>query len=151
MANGPALTPSGNTSFAHSSDSTVVSDDLSAPTDANKLGSSQAASSSIDANKNPGITFGTGDTCRQPTPSSSNCSASVTPASSSGGYFSASDPVLVPSNDSWITNAVGTIKREVGSQQIPVENNETIHIESKSDAGKSFAEFILVDEFYIRM
>ncbi|XP_010657491.1 GBF-interacting protein 1-like isoform X2 [Vitis vinifera] len=136
MADGPAVTTTGNTSVVHTSHSTVASDvihaDLSASTDANKLGNSP--SPSIDANKNPSIAFGTGDTCGQPTPGSSNCSASVTPASSSGGYFSASDPVLVPSHDSRISHAVGTIKREVGSQRTPVENNEITHAESRSAA-----------------
>lgn len=136
MADGPAVTTTGNTSVVHTSHSTVASDvihaDLSASTDANKLGNSP--SPSIDANKNPSIAFGTGDTCGRPTPGSSNCSASVTPASSSGGYFSASDPVLVPSHDSRISHAVGTIKREVGSQRTPVENNEITHAESRSAA-----------------
>lgn len=136
MADGPAVTTTRNTSVVHTSHSTVASDvihaDLSASTDANKLGNSP--SPSIDANKNPSIAFGTGDTCGRPTPGSSNCSASVTPASSSGGYFSASDPVLVPSHDSRISHAVGTIKREVGSQRTPVENNEITHAESRSAA-----------------
>lgn len=148
MADGPAVTTTGNTSVVHTSHSTVASDvihaDLSASTDANKLGNSP--SPFIDANKNPSIAFGTGDTCGQPTPGSSNCSASVTPASSSGGYFSASDPVLVPSHDSRISHAVGTIKREVGSQRTPVENNEITHAESRSvavaasETGSSFLQ-----------
>lgn len=154
MANGPAVTNSGNASVVHGSHSTVVSDahaDLSESIDDSKLGNSPAHLPSIDANKNPGIAFGTGDTCGQPAPSSSHCSASVTPASSSGGYFSASDPVLVPSHDSRISHAVGAIKREVGSQRTPVENDEITDADSKSSAaaGWSFVESILVEEFFI--
>ena len=150
MANGPAVTISGNSGVVDTSQSPVTSDvhaDLSESTDANKLGNSLAPLPSIDANKTPSIAFGTGDTCGQPTPSSSNCSASVTPVSSSGGYFSASDPVLVPSHDSQISHAVGTIKREVGSQRTPVENDEITDADSKSAAGWSFALSIFVDEF----
>ncbi|XP_047333989.1 GBF-interacting protein 1-like isoform X2 [Impatiens glandulifera] len=40
----------------------------------------------------------------------------------SGVYFSASDPVLVPSQDSRLPGSAGAIKREVGSQRTPVEH-----------------------------
>ncbi|XP_047335098.1 GBF-interacting protein 1-like isoform X2 [Impatiens glandulifera] len=40
-------------------------------------------------------------------------------------YFSASDPVLVPSQDSRLPGSAGAIKREVGSQRIPVEHIST--------------------------
>jgi len=46
---------------------------------------------------------------------------STTPSSASGVYDSASDPVLVPSLDSCIPGAVGTIKHEAGSQQAVLE------------------------------
>jgi len=53
--------------------------------------------------------------------SSNNHLSSPKPASGSGLYASASDPVLVPFLDSRIPGSVGTIKREVGSQRIAVE------------------------------
>ena len=53
--------------------------------------------------------------------SSNNHLSSPKPASGSGLYASASDPVLVPSLDSRIPGSVGTIKHEVGSQRIAVE------------------------------
>ncbi|KAL4185771.1 hypothetical protein AMTRI_Chr10g232330 [Amborella trichopoda] len=52
------------------------------------------------------------------------------PASVSGVYSSASDPVLLPSLDYRIPGALGTIKREVGSQRIAVDPNNAVH-ESK--------------------
>ena len=35
---------------------------------------------------------------------------------SSAAHFSSSDPVLVPSDNSWFPGAVGAIRREVGNQ-----------------------------------
>ena len=64
MANGPDVATSKINSVVHTPHSTVVSDvihgDLSASTDANKLGNSPTPS--INANKSPSIAFGTGDT-----------------------------------------------------------------------------------------
>ncbi|KAD4179033.1 hypothetical protein R6Q59_022590 [Mikania micrantha] len=60
------------------------------------------------------------------------------------GDLSASDPVLMPSQDSQLP--VGTIRRELGSQQPPVEKvNETpaeikIKTSSGSEAGSSFMQ-----------
>ncbi|WOH05827.1 hypothetical protein DCAR_0625248 [Daucus carota subsp. sativus] len=59
--------------------------------------------------------------------SSSNIPTSGTSVSSTGAYFSASDPVLVSSQDSRLLSAVGTIKREI----IP-EQTFTAPVESKS-------------------
>ncbi|KAL4598728.1 hypothetical protein ACB092_11G078200 [Castanea dentata] len=84
-----------------------------------------------DANKNTVITFGTGDSHRQPTLSSSNFSASTTSSSSSAVCFSPLDPVLVPSNDSRLPGAVGAIKREVGSNRPPGEPNAIVLAENK--------------------
>nr|XP_023891926.1 GBF-interacting protein 1-like isoform X2 [Quercus suber]POE61410.1 gbf-interacting protein 1 [Quercus suber] len=85
----------------------------------------------VDASKNSVITFGTGDSHRQPTLSSSNFSASTTSSSSSAVCFSPLDPVLVPSNDSRLPGAVGAIKREVGSNRPPGEPNAVVHAENK--------------------
>lgn len=66
---------------------------------------------SADEKKNPATTSD-----GQPTLSSSA-------STSSSVCFSSSDPVLVPSNDSRVSGAVGTIKREVGIHRAPVEPN----------------------------
>ncbi|XP_042497820.1 GBF-interacting protein 1-like [Macadamia integrifolia] len=70
----------------------------------------------------------------QPIPSSDRFLASMTPASVSGVYSSALDPVLVPSMDSRLPGVVGTIKRQVGSQRLAVEPIATISADSKSAA-----------------
>lgn len=69
----------------------------------------------------------------QPThgPPNSEQFSSMTPASVSGVYSSASDPVLLPSFDSRIPGVVGTIKREVGSQRMAVELPTAVPAESK--------------------
>ena len=89
-----------------------------------------------EANKNSVITFGTGDSHRQPTLSSSNFSALTTSSSSSAVCFSPLDPVLVPSNDSRLPGAVGAIKREVGSNRPPGEPNAVVLAENKLSAGQ---------------
>ncbi|KAK2986441.1 hypothetical protein RJ640_011879 [Escallonia rubra] len=94
-----------------------------------------------DANKKSSIAFGTGDIDDQLLPSSSNISASTTSAPSPGVCFSASDPVLVPSHDSRLPNAVGAIRREVGSQRPPVEEIPVTPSESKLIAGQNSAQF----------
>ncbi|XP_057474401.1 uncharacterized protein LOC130762662 isoform X2 [Actinidia eriantha] len=69
---------------------------------------------------NPSIEFGKGQTDEQLASSLSNNSTTETQAPSPAVYFSASDPVLVPSHDSWVPGAVGAIKCEVGSKRMPV-------------------------------
>ncbi|KAK1380789.1 hypothetical protein POM88_027533 [Heracleum sosnowskyi] len=56
-------------------------------------------------------------------------------ASSPGAYFSASDPVLVSSQDSRLLSAVGTIKCEISPEQISL-----VPVESKSVAAFSDVE-----------
>ncbi|KAF8414285.1 hypothetical protein HHK36_002287 [Tetracentron sinense] len=85
---------------------------------------------------------GIGVTHGQSTPSSDLLLASITPASVSGVYSSASDPVLVLSLDSRLSGAVGAIKREVGSQRTAVEPNATTPDESKSTSGQDFANHL---------
>ncbi|WJX63516.1 hypothetical protein P8452_48388 [Trifolium repens] len=68
--------------------------------------------------------------------------ASVTgPASSSAVHFSSSDPVLVPSDNSWFPGAVGAIRREVGSQhsfgELNVVNTAKNNLTAASETGIS--------------
>ncbi|XP_077217604.1 uncharacterized protein LOC143851971 isoform X2 [Tasmannia lanceolata] len=65
------------------------------------------------------------------TPNSGQILASMTQASVSGVYSSASDPVLVPSIDSRAPGVVGTIKREVGTHRTTVEPTNTVAAEIK--------------------
>nr|XP_010321076.1 GBF-interacting protein 1-like isoform X2 [Solanum lycopersicum] len=82
-------------------------------------------SASHDANRSPRVSVGTRDMLGQKMPNFSNSSTSLSSPPSSGAYFSASDPVLLPSHDSRPLGAVGTIRREVGSQRAPFENFPT--------------------------
>ncbi|XP_049372747.1 GBF-interacting protein 1-like isoform X1 [Solanum verrucosum] len=82
-------------------------------------------SASHDANRNPRVSVGPRDMLGQKMPNFSNSSTSLSSPPSSGAYFSASDPVLLPSHDSRPPGTVGTIRREVGSQRAPFENLPT--------------------------
>ncbi|KAI3675127.1 hypothetical protein L1987_84711 [Smallanthus sonchifolius] len=62
--------------------------------------------------------------------STNDTSASKTPAPSPGLYLSDKDPVLMPSQDSHFP--VGTIRREVGSQQTPVDQVHETPLETES-------------------
>ncbi|MCD9646128.1 hypothetical protein HAX54_035696 [Datura stramonium] len=84
-------------------------------------------SASHDANRSPRVSAGTRDMLRQKMPNISNSSTSL-----SGAYFSASDPVLLPSHDSRPPGAVGTIRREVSGQRAPFE-----HVPSNSNGSKT--------------
>lgn len=93
-------------------------------------------SASHDANRSPRVSVGTRDMLGQKMPNFSNSSTSLSSPPSSGAYFSASDPVLLPSHDSRPLGAVGTIRREVGSQRAPFENFPTNSNGSKTATGK---------------
>ncbi|KAH9318567.1 hypothetical protein KI387_020336 [Taxus chinensis] len=67
----------------------------------------------------------------QPVPGSQQYITSRITTSVSGVYSSSSDPVLVPSLDTRVSGAVGTIKREVGAQRPNVDQNTNSH-ENKS-------------------
>lgn len=56
------------------------------------------------------------------------------PASSSAVHFSSSDPVLVPSDNSWFPGAAGAIRREVGSQHSLGESNAVNSAKNKLTA-----------------
>lgn len=119
------------------SSSTAIADGptVIASESTSKLGGPVAPTPPVEANKNPTIAFGTGDTHGTLMPSSRNMSDSGPSAPPSGVYFSASDPVLVPSQESRLPSAVGAIRREVGSHQTPVGQDSVTPVERKSTAG----------------
>uniref|UniRef100_A0A5B7ACS6 GBF-interacting protein 1 N-terminal domain-containing protein n=1 Tax=Davidia involucrata TaxID=16924 RepID=A0A5B7ACS6_DAVIN len=148
ITNGPSGVASGSTSVVHaahlSAGSVINQSEEDSAIDIGKLGGPPTLPPPVDAKESPTIAFGTGDTHGQLTPSSSDSSASMTQTPLSEVYFSASDPVLFPSQDSRLPGAVGTIKREVGSQWTPVEQIPVIPAESKliaaSEVESSFME-----------
>ncbi|KAM7503796.1 hypothetical protein LguiB_002700 [Lonicera macranthoides] len=121
------------------SSSTAIADDptVIASESTSKLQDPVAPTPPIEANKNPTIAFGTGDTHGTLMPSSRNMSDSRPSAPPSGVYFSASDPVLVPSQESRVPSAVGAIRREVGSHRTPVGQDSVTPVERKSTAASS--------------
>ncbi|KAJ0111342.1 hypothetical protein Patl1_01803 [Pistacia atlantica] len=137
MANGPSVVASGGTNVLHSdlpAGTGVNQPEVSSSAAGiNKLGS---APSPVHSNKTPTIAFGTGSTQGQPAPISSSLTSSTV-------CFSSSDPVLVPSNDSWLPGAVGAIKREVGSHRTSNEPNTAAENKSSaapSEIGSSFMQ-----------
>lgn len=106
-----------------------------------KLGGPPELIHSIKTKENPSIGFGKEHSHEQLASSLSNSSIAGTQAASTGVYFSTSDPVLVPSHDSRLPGAVGAIKRQVGSQRTPVEQNSLVLSDGKSADGQDFAPF----------
>ncbi|KAI9382737.1 hypothetical protein POPTR_014G169900v4 [Populus trichocarpa] len=141
VANGPTGVVSGNSSATHASNLPTGSDQhevAPSPIGVNNVGKEV---SRIDVDNTPTIAFGTGDTCKESVPSSSNSSMSVTPASSSTVCFSLSDPVLIPSNELHPPGTVGAIKREVGIHRTVGESNAVIPSEkSASEIGLPFMQ-----------
>lgn len=88
-----------------------------------------SASPSDNSNKVATVTSGTGSSL-----SSSNHSG-LGPASSAAAYFSSSDPVLVPSDNSWFPGAVSAIRREVGNQPSLGEINAVNSVKNKLTTG----------------
>ncbi|XP_043691880.1 GBF-interacting protein 1-like isoform X2 [Telopea speciosissima] len=130
VANGPSTVATG--SCSHGRASQLPTPEEGSGFDAVHLGSGPPHPN-VNAKSNvpspaPGVSRG------QPTPSSDRFLASMTPASVSGVYSSALDPVLVPSMDSRLPGVVGTIKRQVGSQRMAVEPNAIISADSTSTA-----------------
>lgn len=72
----------------------------------------------------------------QPMLSSQQFVTSMISTSVSGVYSSSSDPVLVPSLDTRVSGAVGTIKREVGAQRLNADQTTSSH-DSKSSLSNS--------------
>ncbi|KAF8409763.1 hypothetical protein HHK36_005842 [Tetracentron sinense] len=159
IANGPASVAYGSSSHGHTSQlpvgSGINAPEESSDIDVNKLGSAPPPPPPPPSNvKNtPNPASGIRVTHKQPTgptPSSDHFLTSMAPASVSGVYTSASDPVLVPPLDSWLSCAVGTIKHEVGSQRTTVESNATMPAESKSTANKNFPNFLQLNKIVSR-
>ncbi|KAA8524895.1 hypothetical protein F0562_011318 [Nyssa sinensis] len=144
ITNGPSGVAFGSTSVVHaahlSAGNVINQSEEDSAVNISKLGGPQPLPPPVDAKESPTIGFETGDTHGLLTPSSSDSSTSMTSASSSGVYFSASDPLLLPSQDLRLPGDVGTIKREVGSHQIPVEQISPIPAEIKSTAASSEVE-----------
>ena len=125
MANGPTGVVSGNSSANNASNLPTGSNKNEvtlSPIGVNKGGK---AVSHTDIDKPLAIEFGTGDTCKESVPNSSN-SISMAPASSSAVCFSLSDPVLIPFNESHPPGTVGAIKREVGIHRTAGESSAVI-------------------------
>ncbi|KAH7843507.1 hypothetical protein Vadar_017433 [Vaccinium darrowii] len=136
LTNGPASGSPGHTGAVHASDSEAESlankpEDVSA-INIGKLGGPPALIQSVKTKESPSIGFGKEHSHEQLASSSSNSSIAGIQAASPGVYFSTSDPVLVPSHDSRILGAVGAIKRQVGSQRTPVEQNSLVFSDGKS-------------------
>uniref|UniRef100_A0A6N2MTR5 GBF-interacting protein 1 N-terminal domain-containing protein n=1 Tax=Salix viminalis TaxID=40686 RepID=A0A6N2MTR5_SALVM len=126
VANGPTGVVSGSSSANNATNLPTGSDQHEvtfSPIGVNKGGK---AVSHIDIDKPLAIEFGTGDTCKESVPISSNSSISVAPASSSAVCFSLSDPVLIPFNESHPLGTVGAIKREVGIHRTAGESSAVI-------------------------
>lgn len=97
---------------------------------------------SADANKNPKSATGNRDVHGQRMPNIGNSSRMLSP-SPSGAFLSASDPVLLPSQDSRPAGVVGTVRREVGAQHSPVEHASSKSNGSKKTTGKGFEGLII--------
>ena len=149
ITNGHIVLAPGSSGVVHAAHLTVGSlvnqSDEGSAVNSIKLGSSPPLPHSVNAVEKPSIDFGTVDTHGQLTSSSSNSSTAGTQAPSPGVYFSASDPVLVPSHDSRLPGAVVAIKREVGSQRTPAEQISLAPSEGKSIAGQDFANLSWID------
>lgn len=115
----------------------------SSSVDISKLGGPPPPPHPVTAMENPRIDLVAGDTQGNLTTSSSSNSIAGTQTTSPGVYFSASDPVLVPSHDARLPGAVGAIKREVGSQRTPVEQISLVPSEGKSVPGQDFCKSLL--------
>lgn len=128
IANGPANVASGTSSGVIPPPSSAGSGDRMGPSSGSN-NNVDSASPSDNSNKVTTVATGSGSLL-----SSSNHSGSG-PASSPAVYFSSSDPVLVPSDNSWFPGAAGAIRREVGSQHSLGELNAVNSTENKLTAG----------------
>ncbi|XP_009589263.1 GBF-interacting protein 1 isoform X4 [Nicotiana tomentosiformis] len=90
-----------------------------------------------DASKIPKVATGNRDVHGQRRPNSVNSSRTLSSPPPSGAHLSASDPVLLPSQDSRPAGVVGTVRREVGSQHSPVERASSNSNGSKKTTAKS--------------
>lgn len=86
---------------------------------------------SADSTKNPKSATGNRDVHGQRMPNTDSSSRTLSSPSPTGADLSASDPMLLPSQDSRPAGVVGTVRREVGAQHSLVE-----HVSSKSNGSK---------------
>ncbi|GFZ07571.1 flocculation protein [Actinidia rufa] len=137
ITNGPTARSSGGTGLVNQSegDSSIGISKLGAPPSLLHPASTKA---------NPSIEFGKGQTDEQLASSLSHSSTAETQAPSPGVYFSASDPVLVPSHDSRVPGTVGAIKREVESKRMPVSQNSLDISDGKSNDGQTLQKALEV-------
>lgn len=147
MANGPTNLGDGISTHVHESESPEGSG-FSA-LDENSAGVKMGIAQPFPANMKNSHASVIGGEHIQPTlgpPSSEQLSSPMMPASVSGVYSSSLDPVLVPSRDSRVPGAVGTIKREVGSQRTYVEPTTAMPAESKPVSHES-ANHLQINNF----
>ncbi|CAN4097463.1 unnamed protein product [Withania somnifera] len=109
-------------------------------------------SPSHDANRSPRVFVGAKDMLGQKMPNFSNSSTSLSSPPSSGGYFSASDPALLPSHDSRSPGAEGTILREVSDQRasfehVPINSNGSKTATAVSDSRSSTMQVNMSSKF----
>ncbi|CAN4110113.1 unnamed protein product [Withania somnifera] len=107
---------------------------------------------SADASKNPKAAAGNRDVHGQRMPNSGKSSRMLSSPPPSGAYLSASDPVLLPSEDSRPAGVVGTVRREVVGEHSPVEHVSSNSSGSKkttaiSDAGSSNIQVKMPSKF----
>lgn len=115
-ANGPTNVASGTISSASPAPPPAGNGDIMVQSSVNNNNNVDSASSSDKSNQVATIASETG------------------PASSSA-HFSSSDPVLVPTDNSWLPGVVGAIRREVGNQHSLGESNAVNSAKNKLTAG----------------
>lgn len=128
VANGPSRVTSLSTSVvldAHASGGRGVNQIKE--TGNTRLGTSGGPP--VDANRNPTTALGPRD--GREIMNSSNHGTSLSSAPSSGVHLSSSDLFVVPSQDSCLASALGTIKHEVESKRIHVEPMVDTSVEDK--------------------
>lgn len=103
---------------------------------------------SADSTKNRSAT-GNKDVHGQRMPNTGNSSRMLSSPSPTGPYLSASDPVLLPSQNSRPAGVVGTVRREVGPQYSGVEHVSPKSNGSKKTTGKSFEDLVIRNCYYL--
>lgn len=117
-ANGPTNVASGTVSSASPSSSPAGNEDIMVQSSVNNNNNNNVDSASSSDKSNPVATIASG----------------TRPAASSVVHFS-SDPVLVPSDNSWLPGVVGAIRREVGNQHSLGESNAVNSAKNKLTDG----------------
>ncbi|XP_010252821.1 PREDICTED: GBF-interacting protein 1-like isoform X2 [Nelumbo nucifera] len=142
MANGSADITVRDPSHGHASQlppgSGINSPEESSVVDANKLVSAPPA---LHGDSKIIPVSGIGVECVHPAPS-----PDMSLASGSVVYSSDSDPVLIPSFESRLPGAPGTVKCEVRSQCAVIEQSAKDPAESKSSASQDFTNHLLMNK-----